>query len=95
MTKDQQQLHLISVLQALQGSAQQADLGSAQLADLADRVAHGRDALFSAVKSAVSAQKKIWLLTIKSLVHSAFLLQSVVKLFLVEFPGTVQRISVT
>ncbi len=58
MTKDQQQLHRISVLQVLQGSVQQADRDSVRQAVPADRVDHARDAPFSVVKCAAFAQKK-------------------------------------
>ena len=57
MTKDQHQLHRISVLQALPDSAQQADRDSVRQAP-ADRVDHARDALFSVVKCAAFAQRK-------------------------------------
>ena len=58
MTKDQHQLHRISVLQALPDSVQQAARDSVLLAPAA-RVDHARDALFSVVKYAAFAQKKI------------------------------------
>ncbi|MFZ2948912.1 MAG: hypothetical protein WA003_05450 [Desulfuromonadaceae bacterium] len=58
MTKDQLQHQLISVLQVLPDSAQQADRDSVLQAAPADRADHARDALFSVVKCAVSVQKK-------------------------------------
>jgi hypothetical protein len=58
VTKDQQQLHHISVLQAQPDSVQQAARGSVQQAALVDRADHARDALFSVVKYAAFAQKK-------------------------------------
>ena len=57
MTKDQLQLHHISVLQVLPDSVQQADRDSVRQAP-ADRAVHARDALFSAVKYAAFAQKR-------------------------------------
>ncbi len=84
----------ISVLPA-PASAQQADRDSVQQAAPAARVDLARDALSSVVKYAVSAQRKTWLSTIKSLVLFAFSSPSAARLFPAEFPETVQRISVT
>ncbi len=58
MTKDQPQHQLISV-QQVPDSVQQADRASARQAAPEARVDHARDVLFSAVKYAVSAPKRI------------------------------------
>lgn len=57
MTKDQLQLHHISVLQVLPDSVQQADRDSVRQAPAA-KAARARDVLFSAVRCAVSVQRK-------------------------------------
>jgi hypothetical protein len=94
VTKDQQLHQPISVPLA-PDSVQQADRDSGHPVAPADKADHARDAPFSAVKYAVFVQKKILPLTTKSLVRCAFLLPSAAKLFLAEFPVTVQHINGT
>jgi hypothetical protein len=95
VTKDQLQHHLISVLPVPDSDLQAGPDSGHLLAVPADRVDPARGARFSAAKSAVFVQKKIWSSTIKSLARFAFLLLNAAKLFLEEFQEIVRLISVT